>query len=165
LTTIGNNAFEGTLLTEITIPDTAVIGDDAFSGCQLQIVKINCKTPGSNNILTILNSMRAKCKCNSNCSTTDIHTLKVALTSSLLESFEEDKEALLDYIKGILEIGKDNGVIDDILDNKEGLFELDLSNAELTPQDIDSIPELDMVLPWKIILLVNEEKIVYTPGE
>jgi hypothetical protein len=139
LASIGTQAFAYTSLTSITIPDSVgTISSSAFASCHLQTIKINCQTLNHNNIVTVLNNIGNR--------TAQIHTLQIALSSSLLDSFADD-EALKDYVAEILAIPTDNALIAAILE-KHGLFELDLSNTDFTQEDIAGLPK---TLPWTVI--------------
>jgi hypothetical protein len=90
-----------------------------------------------------------------NCKITDIDTLQIALSSSLVENSKIDLEA---YVAGILalEDPTSNAIIKAI-SKKSGLFELDLSNTPLTKADVDSMGK---TLPWKVIFS-DGERIAY----
>jgi hypothetical protein len=141
VTEIGTNAFDHTALTSLTIPDSvANISSYAFSCGTLQTVKINCCTEEENNIVTTLGNIYPYS------STLDLHTLQIALSSSIAA---KPSANLLNYVAKILalESPTDNAIINAI-SNNSGLFELDLSNTELTQANIDS---MNKTLPWTVI--------------
>jgi hypothetical protein len=121
-----------------------------FSNCSIQKIKINCNTANTNNIGQTLNDLSSK----SECLTTALDTLKIALSSSIAAKPRAD---LITYIAGILAINPpDNAIINAILE-KSGLFELDLTNTTLTPSDISGAPQL---LPWQVVF-ANGERVRY----
>jgi hypothetical protein len=150
VTKIGSYIFFDTRLTSITIPDSVTtISSSAFADCSIQQIKINCCTEEENHIITTLNNDIPR----------NIHTLKVALSSSLLAT--KSPEGLKTYVAGILALNPpDNATINAILE-KHGTFELDLSNTTLTPSGISGMPELlPTALPWQVIF-ANGERVAY----
>jgi hypothetical protein len=150
VTTIGDNAFSGTPLTSVIIPDSVItIEYNVFYHCPFQTIKINCNTSSNNNIVTILGNMAGPY----GCKTTNIDTLRVALSPTIAAKPRAD---LLNYVKGILAIdSQDNAIINAILEHL-GIFELDLSNTDLTQVDIDNMTT--KTLPWIVIFKNGETK-------
>jgi hypothetical protein len=89
-----------------------------------------------------------------------IHTLRIALSSSLLAT--KSPADLKSYVAGILALNPEgNDIINAILEKPHGLFELDISNTSLTPSDISGMPELlPTGLPLKVIF-ANGERVRY----
>jgi hypothetical protein len=170
VTTIGSEAFDSTLLTSITIPDlVTIIGGGAFFeaqltsitipdsieeiegyafyNCPIQTIKINCCTEEENNIKTTLDNILA-----GNLQTGNLETLKIALSSSLVEK-ESQADNLLEYVRGILRLS--SSVISDAIFENSGLFELDLSNTTITPTDINNMTRIQ---PWTVIFYTGERR-------
>jgi hypothetical protein len=157
VTTIGAHAFANTPITGVTIPDSVTLveyyGYGTFSNCPFQTIKINCNKQlpsNANNIMTILGDMSNKMECQ----ISNINTLQIAISSSLVENNAIDLEA---YIAGILAL--ENTVSNTIIkaiSKKSGLFELDLSNTDLTQADIVGLKK---TLPWTVI--ADGERIEY----
>jgi hypothetical protein len=174
VTTIGNYAFSGTRLTSVVIPDSVTtIGNNVFSGCSqltsvtihnsvtigiysffsapIQLIKINCNNPGNNNIVKVLTHVT---------SYSDVHAIQIALSPSLLESFETDTN-LKDYVQEILRIEDFNGYgIIYALQYYSAIFELDLSNTDLVQADIN---EMTKTLPWRVIFKNGQVDYAITP--
>jgi hypothetical protein len=117
---------------------TTIEGGAFFNCSSLTKININCQPKLGNNIVTTLNNM-------SSCNTSNLNTLQVTLSQSLLDSFADDN-ALKDYIAEILALTTSNGIINAI-STHSGTFNLDLSNTNLTSADIDS---LNNPLQWTV---------------
>jgi hypothetical protein len=114
---------------------------------------------------------------NAGCDPTNIKTLQIALSKSLVDSFDDDnvvnkphfsgeimntliipESALINYIKEIFIIDKENDIISAINGQPDKLFELDLSNTPLTKSDIDDIST--KTLPWTVVFK-NGQRVQY----
>jgi hypothetical protein len=149
VTTIGEYAFSNcSQLTSITIPDSVSISVFAFDNCPVEAVNINCQALNSNNIITTLYDIFNDRSGNNNI--INIKVLRIALSASLVA--QKSLTQIKEYVAGILNIPyTTNYTCEKFLNaitNNLGTFELDLSNMDLTQEDIADIPK---TLPWIVI--------------